>query len=811
MGHYLDPKKKISKITPYSVAQYDGLIWKPKKKGLRHQYTEHFFVRNEYARKLYFYLYPLWLAMHIWDWFAADHFQIAPKLNFGFSTLTKNPASIGTDNPVDGFVARQSVIELIGDIRSGAGNYSSVGRLDTIDAAVYIKFDGSSNGYWNALKRFICCFDTSSLTSGATISAAVLSLYGFGKADPTTAITPNVDIYAATPANTNALADSDYGQIGATSQTGSPIPYASFATSAYNAFTFNATGIGNVSKTGISKFGTRNANYDVANSAPTWSAGSGHYMTVNASGEASNKPKLVVTYTTPVAPTVTTQAVSDIDKTTATGNGNVTDDGGSVITERGVCIGASANPDTSGTKFTASGTTGAFTAAITGLTKGNHYHVRAYAINSIGTSYGADVEFTAKTDASITKGLIYAVRGTPAAKTKSLKYTIDRAATAITKSLKYTIDKAATALTKSLKYTVVKPHAAITKGLIYEIKTTPTALTKALKYEIKTTPNAMTKGLIYRIKTIPTAMTKSLRYAIDKVTGITKGLVYKVDAGHGITKGLIYDVRAPATPVTKVLKYEIRTTPNAITKSLKYEVVITPSALTKSLKYEVMKQTSITKGLVYEIKSPVAITKSMKYSVVKTPSAITKGLIYIVGQQFLIQKSLTYIVIAPKEIQKSLKYTVLATAPAKTKSLRYEIATTSSITKSLRYGIRTKTGITKALEYQVEAVKVTTKSLKYGIRTAKQTTKSLKYEIRTISAITKQLAYTTKSQVAITKSLRYKILIGVPVLIQKSMRYEVVAPKQITKSMQYVMRVYPYKKKTSPYSKKTSPYTRLAH
>jgi hypothetical protein len=92
-------------------------------------------------------------------------------------------------------------------------------------------------------------------------------------------------------------------------------------------------------------------------------------------------------------PTVTTQAVSDITTDTATGNGNVTSDGGATITERGVCWGTSTNPTTGDNKATAAGTTGAFTVDITGLSAGTHYHVRAYAINSEGTSYGADVEF----------------------------------------------------------------------------------------------------------------------------------------------------------------------------------------------------------------------------------------------------------------------------------------------------------------------------------------------------------------------------------------------------------------------------------
>jgi hypothetical protein len=79
---------------------------------------------------------------------------------------------------------------------------------------------------------------------------------------------------------------------------GSPITYANWSTSAYNDFTFNATGIGNVSKTGFSKFGVRNPNYDVANTPPTWSSGVTSHMQCYFSDEAgtTSDPKLVVTY-----------------------------------------------------------------------------------------------------------------------------------------------------------------------------------------------------------------------------------------------------------------------------------------------------------------------------------------------------------------------------------------------------------------------------------------------------------------------------------------------------------------------------------
>jgi hypothetical protein len=76
-------------------------------------------------------------------------------------------------------------------------------------------------------------------------------------------------------------------------------------------------------------------------------------------------------------------------------SGNVTDDSGSTITARGICWNTSINPTTSNSKTVESGTTGAYTSTITGLTSSTTYHLRAYVTNAeAGTSYGADYEFT---------------------------------------------------------------------------------------------------------------------------------------------------------------------------------------------------------------------------------------------------------------------------------------------------------------------------------------------------------------------------------------------------------------------------------
>ncbi len=87
-------------------------------------------------------------------------------------------------------------------------------------------------------------------------------------------------------------------------------------------------------------------------------------------------------------PSLTTTAASVISANTATCGGNITSDGGSAITARGVCWGTSQNPSITGSKTTDGTGIGSFVSAITGLSPGTTYYLRAYAINSNGTAYG---------------------------------------------------------------------------------------------------------------------------------------------------------------------------------------------------------------------------------------------------------------------------------------------------------------------------------------------------------------------------------------------------------------------------------------
>lgn len=93
-------------------------------------------------------------------------------------------------------------------------------------------------------------------------------------------------------------------------------------------------------------------------------------------------------------PIVNTTSISLISKTTANGGGNVVNIGSSAVTSRGGCWSTSANPTISNSHTVDGSGSGIFTSSMTGLSENTTYHFRAYATNSYGTSYGADVQFT---------------------------------------------------------------------------------------------------------------------------------------------------------------------------------------------------------------------------------------------------------------------------------------------------------------------------------------------------------------------------------------------------------------------------------
>ena len=103
----------------------------------------------------------------------------------------------------------------------------------------------------------------------------------------------------------------------------------------------------------------------------------------------------VTTTTTALLPKLSTTSASSITATTAISGGNITNDGGSSVTARGVCWGTTNGPNITGNKTSDNVGTGSFTSSLTGLTAGATYYVRAYATNTAGTGYGNEVSFSA--------------------------------------------------------------------------------------------------------------------------------------------------------------------------------------------------------------------------------------------------------------------------------------------------------------------------------------------------------------------------------------------------------------------------------
>lgn len=134
-------------------------------------------------------------------------------------------------------------------------------------------------------------FDTSSLTSGATISSAVLSLFG-DSLNFINQSSTSVAIVGTTPANKNDLVVADFGQFQFTAFA-SPIAFASLSQSAYNDFTLNASGISAINKTGVTSFGVIT---EVDRAITTITAQDNIFNFIMAD-TGSNQPKLVVTYT----------------------------------------------------------------------------------------------------------------------------------------------------------------------------------------------------------------------------------------------------------------------------------------------------------------------------------------------------------------------------------------------------------------------------------------------------------------------------------------------------------------------------------
>ena len=100
--------------------------------------------------------------------------------------------------------------------------------------------------------------------------------------------------------------------------------------------------------------------------------------------------------TTPIQPSsipvLKTISITDITSTTARTHGQIISDGGSIITEQGICWNSSPTPTIENNKIEINNSTG-FDCEINGLQAYTKYYVRTYAINANGIAYGNEISF----------------------------------------------------------------------------------------------------------------------------------------------------------------------------------------------------------------------------------------------------------------------------------------------------------------------------------------------------------------------------------------------------------------------------------
>ena len=125
-------------------------------------------------------------------------------------------------------------------------------------------------------------------------------------------------------------------------------------------------------------------------------AGTTYFLRAYAATSGGLVYSNVLQFTTapPVAPTLTTNAATNVNSLSATSGGVIVIDGGAAITAKGVCWNTATNPTIANNLTTNGSGNAPYTSLLAILAPNTTYFARAYATNSIGTAYGNEITFT---------------------------------------------------------------------------------------------------------------------------------------------------------------------------------------------------------------------------------------------------------------------------------------------------------------------------------------------------------------------------------------------------------------------------------
>ena len=280
------------------------------------------------------------------------------------------------------------------------------------------------------------------------------------------------------------------------------------------------------------------------------SQGTTYYVRSFATNTQGTSYGAETSFTTQTTPTVSVTATpTSLTTTSAVGGGTISNTGGATITMSGLVWSTTSTPTIAlSTKTTDGTTSGTFTSSITGLTQGATYHVRAYATNYLGTSYGPDVTFTTVTTPTVSAtATVTSITGTTA--TSGGTITVDGGASVTSRGIVWgtttgsstysitsgtgtgTYASSLTGLSPATTY-FVRSFATNSVGTVYgtEISFTTTA-GPASKAMITTEPSGAAAGTAFTTQPV-VRITDSLG---NTVTTSTVNVVASIASGTGGT------------------------------------------------------------------------------------------------------------------------------------------------------------------------------------------------------------------------------------------------------------------------------------
>jgi len=198
---------------------------------------------------------------------------------------------------------------------------------------------------------------TISTTAASSITTSSATLAGNATANGGASITERGVVYSITSTNSNPLINGT----GVTKDT-------------------NGTGTGVFSES-------------IASLSPSTQYSFKAYAT-NSAGTSYGTVQTFTTATPVVLATITTATQANITTTSADLGGNITNNGGAPVTERGIVWATTSNPTIANNKVSNGSSDGSFSKMIGSLPSNTTIHVRAYATNSAGTAYGSNISFT---------------------------------------------------------------------------------------------------------------------------------------------------------------------------------------------------------------------------------------------------------------------------------------------------------------------------------------------------------------------------------------------------------------------------------